>query len=75
MSGRGVISVHGGGFTQATRNGPAEQAWGAALAGRGFVLVAIDYRLGSGEPFGLDQATDPAASLSSPTLSPMPPQP
>ena len=55
----GVIWVHGGGFTQATRNGPAEQAWGAALAGRGFVLVAIDYRLGSGEPFGLDQATDP----------------
>ena len=25
----------------------------------GFVLVAIDYRLGSGEPFGLDQATEP----------------
>jgi acetyl esterase/lipase len=56
----GVIWVHGGGFTQATRNGPAEQAWGAALAARGFVLVSVDYRLGHGEPFGLDQATDPA---------------
>ena len=55
----GIIWVHGGGFTQATRNGPAEKAWGTALAGRGFVLVSIDYRLGSGEPFGLDQASDP----------------
>lgn len=56
----GVVWVHGGGFTQATRNGPAEQAWGDALASRGFVLMSVDYRLGGGEPFGLDQATDPA---------------
>jgi acetyl esterase/lipase len=55
----GVVWVHGGGFTQAARNGPAEQAWGTALAARGYVLVSVDYRLGSGEPFGLDQATDP----------------
>lgn len=56
----GVVWVHGGGFTQATRNGPAEQSWGATLAKRGFVVMSIDYRLGSGEPFGLDQAMDPA---------------
>jgi acetyl esterase/lipase len=56
----GVVWVHGGGFTQATRNGPAEQSWGATLAKRGFVVMSIDYRLGSGEPFGLDQATDPS---------------
>ncbi len=54
----GVVWVHGGGFTQAGRNGPAEQAWGMALAGRGYVAVLIDYRLGQGEPFGLDQATE-----------------
>ena len=55
----GVVWVHGGGFTQAARNGPAEQAWGHELASRGYVLVSVDYQLGSGEPFGLDQATDP----------------
>lgn len=55
----GVVWVHGGGFTQATRDSPAERAWGAALARRGYVALSIDYRLGSGEPFGLDQATTP----------------
>lgn len=55
----GVVWVHGGGFTQATRDGEAEREWGAALARRGFVLASIDYRLGSGSPFGLDDATTP----------------
>ncbi len=55
-----VVWVHGGGFTQASRNGPAEQAWGMALAARGYVAVLIDYRLGQGEPFGLDQAAEPS---------------
>jgi acetyl esterase/lipase len=55
----GVVWVHGGGFTQATRDSPAERAWGAALARRGYVALSIDYGLGSGEPFGLDQATTP----------------
>ena len=56
----GVVWVHGGGFTQASRDGTAEQAWGAALARRGYLLASIDYRLGTGEPFGLDQArSDP----------------
>jgi acetyl esterase/lipase len=41
----GVVWVHGGGFTQASRNGTAERAWGAALAGRGYVFMSIDYRL------------------------------
>jgi acetyl esterase/lipase len=58
----GVVWVHGGGFTQASRNGTAERAWGAALAGRGYLFMSIDYRLGSGEPFGLDQAIDPDRS-------------
>ncbi len=52
----GVIWVHGGGFTEAARNGPAEQRWGAALARRGYLLASIDYRLGQGEQFSLDQA-------------------
>lgn len=56
----GVVWVHGGGFTQASRNGPAEQAWGMAMAERGYVAVLIDYRLGQGEPFGLDQAVEPS---------------
>lgn len=55
----GVVWVHGGGFTRATRNGDAEREWGTALARRGFVLVSIDYRLGNGDPFALDSATDP----------------
>lgn len=56
----GVVWVHGGGFTQASRDGTAEQAWGAALARRGYLVASIDYRLGTGEPFGLDQAqSDP----------------
>src|SRR4051794_27835402 len=55
----GVVWVHGGGFTEATRNGEAEREWGSALARRGFVLASIDYRLGSGSPFALDSATDP----------------
>jgi acetyl esterase/lipase len=55
-----VVWVHGGGFTQATRNGPAEQVWGAALASRSYVVMSVDYRLGNGEPFGLDQASDPS---------------
>lgn len=55
----GVVWVHGGGFTQASRDSPAERAWGTALARRGYVALSIDYRLGSGEPFGLDQATTP----------------
>lgn len=59
----GVVWVHGGGFTQASRDGSAEQAWGAALARRGYLLASIDYRLGTGEPFGLDQAqSDPQAA-------------
>lgn len=52
----GVVWVHGGGFTQASRDGTAEQAWGAQLARRGYLLASIDYRLGTGQPFGLDQA-------------------
>lgn len=52
----GIVWVHGGGFTQASRDGTAEQAWGAALARRGYRLASIDYRLGTGEPFSLDQA-------------------
>ncbi len=55
----GVVWVHGGGFTQFDRTGDAERDWGTALARRGFVLASIDYRLGSGEPFALDSATDP----------------
>jgi acetyl esterase/lipase len=55
----GVVWVHGGGFTQFARNGDAERAWGTALARRGFVAASIDYRLGSGAPFALDNATDP----------------
>ena len=55
----GVVWVHGGGFTQFTRDSPAEQAWGAALARRGYTVASIDYRLGTGEPFGLDDATTP----------------
>ena len=56
-----VIWVHGGGFTRAARNGPAEQQWGAALARRGYLVASIDYRLGQGEQFSLDQAlADPA---------------
>gem|GEM_PF-1812314 len=54
----GVVWVHGGGFTQGTRNGDAEHAWGNAMAARGYVLASIDYRLGTGAPFSLDQATD-----------------
>jgi len=53
----GLVWVHGGGFTQASRDGTAEQAWGAALARRGYLLAAIDYRLGSGEQFSLDQVS------------------
>ena len=56
----GVLWIHGGGFTQYARDSPAERAWGAALASRGYVVASIDYRLGTGEPFSLDQATDPA---------------
>lgn len=56
----GIVWVHGGGFTQASRDGTAEQAWGAALARRGYLLASIDYRLGTGAPFSLDEAsTDP----------------
>jgi len=52
--------VHGGGFTQFDRTGDAEQAWGNALAARGYVAVLIDYRLGDGAPFGLEMASDPS---------------
>lgn len=55
----GVVWVHGGGFTQAARDSPAERVWGAALARRGYVAASIDYRLGTGEPFGLDDVTTP----------------
>jgi acetyl esterase/lipase len=53
----GVVWVHGGGFTEGTRNGAAEREWGATLASRGYVVASIDYRLGGGEQFGLEQAT------------------
>ena len=55
-----VVWVHGGGFTQFDRTGDAEQAWGNALAARGYVAVLIDYRLGDGAPFGLEMASDPS---------------
>ena len=49
------------GSRAAARNGPAEQQWGAALARRGYLVASIDYRLGQGEQFSLDQAlADPA---------------
>jgi dipeptidyl aminopeptidase/acylaminoacyl peptidase len=54
-----IVWVHGGGFTGGTRNGPAEQAWGESLAGLGYAVMFIDYHVGSGEQFGLDQADDP----------------
>ena len=54
-----MLWIHGGGFTQYARDSPAERPWGAALASRGYVVASIDYRLGTGEPFSLDQATDP----------------
>ena len=56
----GVIWVHGGGFTQFDRTGTAEQAWGTALAMRGYLAMVIDYRLGEGDPFSLDMAADPS---------------
>jgi dipeptidyl aminopeptidase/acylaminoacyl peptidase len=31
-----------------------------ALAGRGYIAVLIEYRLGEGEPFGIDQAVEPS---------------
>ena len=55
-----VVWVHGGGFTQFDRTGPAEHAWGAALAARGYVAVQIDYRLGEGGGFILETANDPS---------------
>ena len=56
----GVVWVHGGGFTQFDRTGQAEQAWGAALAARGYVAIQIDYRLGDGGGFILERANDPS---------------
>jgi len=56
----GVVWIHGGGFTRLDRTGAAEQAWGTALALRGYVAMVIDYRLGEGEPFSLDLAVDPS---------------
>jgi len=55
-----VVWVHGGGFTQFDRTGDAEQAWGNALAARGYVAVLIDYRLGDGGGFILEAAVDPS---------------
>ena len=54
-----IVWVHGGGFTGGTRNGPAERAWGSALARRGYTVLSIDYRLGEGEQFGVADAGDP----------------
>jgi acetyl esterase/lipase len=56
----GIVWVHGGGFTEGTRNGDAEHAWGTAMARRGYTLASIDYRLTTGAQFSLDGATDPA---------------
>jgi len=56
----GVVWVHGGGFTQGVRAGAPEQAWGNALAARGYVAVQIDYRLGDGGGFILETAVDPS---------------
>jgi acetyl esterase/lipase len=53
-----IVWVHGGGFTSGTRAGPAERAWGSALARRGYTVVSIDYRLGDGEQFGVDIAEE-----------------
>ncbi len=55
----GVVWIHGGGFTQGTRGGGSELAWGEALARRGFVLASIDYRLGTEGGYGIDQAASP----------------
>lgn len=54
-----IVWVHGGGFTEGTRDGAAEGAWGEALASRGYTLMSIDYHLGGGEQFGVDGADDP----------------
>ena len=55
----GVVWLHGGGFTRFDRTGSAEQAWGNALAARGYVVASIDYRLGGMDPFVLDQISTP----------------
>ncbi len=55
----GIVWIHGGGFTQGTRDGGSELAWGEALARRGFVVASIDYRLGTEGGYGIDQATSP----------------
>ena len=55
----GIVWIHGGGFTEGTRDGGAELAWGEALARRGYVLASIDYRLGAGGGYGIDQASSP----------------
>ncbi len=56
----GVVWVHGGGFTQGGRAGGPEEAWGKALAARGYVAVQIDYRLGGGGGFILEAANEPS---------------
>jgi acetyl esterase/lipase len=55
-----IVWVHGGGFTTGARNGPAEEAWGDALARLGYVWMSIDYDLGDGPQFGLADATSGA---------------
>lgn len=45
-----VMLIHGGGFTGGGKAGEIFQTWGRSFARRGFVAVAIEYRLGVSKP-------------------------
>ncbi|HEX6271080.1 MAG TPA: alpha/beta hydrolase [Anaerolineales bacterium] len=40
-----VVYVHGGGWTQGSRNGQVEMLYASALPEAGFILASVDYRL------------------------------